>query len=59
MYVNKQECITSSWRSNQGYNMMHGQTTIKNIFWSVLCSSSPLVYGHMLVLLRQIKQHLT
>jgi len=23
--VNKQEFSTSSWRSNQGYNKMHGQ----------------------------------
>jgi hypothetical protein len=29
LYVNKQEFCASSWRSNQGYTMMHGQPIIK------------------------------
>jgi len=29
LYVNKQEFSVSSWRSNQGYNNMHGQPIIK------------------------------
>jgi hypothetical protein len=29
LYVNKQELCASSWRSNQGYTMMHDQPIIK------------------------------
>ena len=29
LYVNKQEFSATSWRSNQGYTMMHGQPIIK------------------------------
>ena len=29
LYANKQEFSASSWRSNQDYTKMHGQTTIK------------------------------
>jgi hypothetical protein len=28
LYLNKQELCASSWRSNQGYTMMHGQPII-------------------------------
>ena len=34
LYVNKQEFSVSSWRSNQDYTKMHGQPTVKILFFS-------------------------
>jgi len=59
LYVNKQEFCASSWRSNQGYTMMHGQPIIKIFHVRSLFNTHffflPLVF-HEDVLLRVREQ---